>query len=49
MVLTPTCGGGRGMPENAIDYDGPIDMIGSPNDIAREITRLLAAGTSPVG
>src|SRR4051812_29835620 len=49
MVLTPG-DDRRGMPENAIGYDGPIDMIGSPSAIAREITRRLAARLSlPVG
>jgi two-component system, chemotaxis family, protein-glutamate methylesterase/glutaminase len=44
MVLTPDRGGDRcGMPENAIGYDGPIDVIGSPGAIAREITRRLAS------
>jgi hypothetical protein len=33
--------GGRGMPENAMNYDGPIDKIGSPEQIAEEIGRLL--------
>src|SRR4051794_4287978 len=47
MVLTPDGAGRRGMPENAIGYDGPIDMIGSPGAIAREITRRLAAWLSP--
>jgi hypothetical protein len=25
------------MPENAISYDGPIDLIGSPSEIAQAI------------
>lgn len=25
---------GRGMPENAIEYDGPINLIGNPRQIA---------------
>jgi chemotaxis response regulator CheB len=44
MVLTPHRSGGRGMPENAMNYDGPIDKIGTPEQIAEEIDRLL---TSP--
>src|SRR3954447_4370182 len=42
MVLTPRRGGAIGMPENAIDYDGPINVIGSPTVIAHEIAHLLA-------
>jgi two-component system chemotaxis response regulator CheB len=38
MVLTPTAQSGRSMPKNAIDYDGPIDVIGSPSEIARAIS-----------
>jgi hypothetical protein len=30
------------MPENAINYDGPIDKIGTPEQIAEEIRHLLA-------
>jgi hypothetical protein len=29
------------MPENAMNYDGPIDKIGTPEQIAEEIGRLL--------
>jgi chemotaxis response regulator CheB len=47
MVLTPNRRGGRGMPENAINYDGPIDKIGTTEKIAEEIGRLLNAGTTP--
>jgi chemotaxis response regulator CheB len=42
MVLTPNRSGDKGMPENAISYDGPIDKIGTPEQIAEEIARLLA-------
>ena len=50
MVVTPNRDGRRcGMPENAIGYDGPIDVIGSPSAIAREITRRLAAWPQPPG
>jgi two-component system chemotaxis response regulator CheB len=48
MVLTPDRGRLSGMPASAIAYDGPIDVIGSPAVIAREIARLLAADPSPV-
>ena len=44
MVLTPDRRGAPGMPEHAIDYDGPINVIGSPTIIARELTNVLAAG-----
>jgi hypothetical protein len=30
------------MPENAISYGRPIDKIGSPEQIAEEISHLLA-------
>lgn len=40
MVLTPTTLG-RGMQRNAIDYDGPVDVIGSAEDIARAVTTAL--------
>lgn len=46
MVLTPQPAPERGMPENAIRYDGPIDFIGSPEAIASEITRRVRATTS---
>jgi len=43
MVLTPKRGRPpRGMPENAIDFDGRINVIGSPSFIARAVTKLLA-------
>jgi hypothetical protein len=44
MVLTPE-GYRNGMPEHAIAYDGPIDTIGSPAEIARAIVD--AAGKQP--
>lgn len=37
MVLTPEPRSPRGMPENAIAFDGPIDLVGSPEQIAAEI------------
>ena len=48
MVLTSTGRSRRGMPENARDFDRPIDTIGTPEQIAREIGRLVAAGMSTV-
>jgi two-component system chemotaxis response regulator CheB len=37
MVLTPGGGPLNSMPENAINYDGPISLIGNPRDLARGI------------
>jgi two-component system chemotaxis response regulator CheB len=37
MVLTPGGSPQRGMPENAIEFDGPIDFIGDPQGIAQAI------------
>jgi two-component system chemotaxis response regulator CheB len=37
MVLTPSAPPTKGMPENAIDFDGPIDLAGSPITIAKAI------------
>ncbi|MGU3340969.1 chemotaxis protein CheB [Methylobacterium mesophilicum] len=37
MVVTPARPPEQGMPENAISYDGPIDVIGSPSEIAQVI------------
>jgi two-component system chemotaxis response regulator CheB len=37
MVLTPSAPPMKGMPENAINFDGPIDLIGSPITIAKGI------------
>jgi chemotaxis response regulator CheB len=42
MVLKPEPSTARGMPENAIDYDGPIDTIGGATEIADAINALLA-------
>jgi two-component system, chemotaxis family, protein-glutamate methylesterase/glutaminase len=42
MVLTPNGNGSTGMPENAITYDGPIDTMGTPEQIAEEVSNLLA-------
>jgi chemotaxis response regulator CheB len=43
MVVTPTGPGRPGMPENAIDYHGPIDCRGSPQQIADAIHRLVCS------
>ena len=43
MVLTPKrawCE--RGMPENAISYDGPISLIGNPGQLAQGICSACA-------
>ncbi len=42
MVLAPEPWATRGMPENAIAYDGPIDMIGDAVQIAEAINALVA-------
>lgn len=39
MVLTPA--GPRGMPQNAIDYDGPVDVIGDVAAIAVAIAEAV--------
>ena len=44
LVLTPENPRTPGMPENAIRYDGPIDLIGSAAEIAAEIVRRVSAG-----
>lgn len=43
MVLTPLNAPPVGMPENAIAYDGPIDLIGDPLQIARAIVAAVNA------
>jgi two-component system chemotaxis response regulator CheB len=49
MVLTPCPAAFSGMPENAITYDGPIDLIGSPSEIARAICEAVQrTGAPPV-
>jgi len=40
MVITPH--GEPGMPANAIAYDGPVDCIGSTQDIAQAIRRIVS-------
>lgn len=42
MVLTPDPEPHQGMPGNAISYDGPIDVIGSPRVIAAAIVEAVA-------
>ncbi|MCJ2137269.1 chemotaxis protein CheB [Methylobacterium sp. J-026] len=44
MVLTPDPEPYRGMPRNAINYDGPVDVIGSPRVIAAAIIKSVAKG-----
>ena len=41
MALLPEKGNARGMPENAISYDGPIDVIGNPQVIAAAIVQAV--------
>jgi two-component system, chemotaxis family, protein-glutamate methylesterase/glutaminase len=42
MVVTPEGSGPPGMPQNAIDFDGPINVIGSAGLIAAAIVHLVA-------
>ncbi|WP_256468020.1 hypothetical protein [Bradyrhizobium sp. CW9] len=42
MVITPDSPKAPGMPENAIGYDGPIDLIGSATQIAAGISKAIA-------
>jgi len=49
MVLTPGRPPRHGMPENAIDYDGPIDLIGSPLEIAQALCVAVQQSASEVG
>ncbi len=48
MVLTPAAPPQRGMPENAISYDGPIDLIGNPRHLAQGISAVCAARNSSI-
>lgn len=43
MVLKPSGSPTPGMPENAIAYDGPVSLIGTPEEIARAIMAAVAA------
>jgi two-component system chemotaxis response regulator CheB len=47
MVLTPERDRPPEMPENAIDFDGPINVIGSPTFIAAALEKLIANSTAP--
>lgn len=44
MVLTSDGLAQRGMPQNAARYDGPIDLMGSEEEIAREIVHRVKCG-----
>jgi two-component system chemotaxis response regulator CheB len=43
MVLTPVDPPEKGMPENAISYDGPTDLIGNPGRLAEGIRAACAS------
>jgi hypothetical protein len=43
MVLTRDGVAEPGMPQNAVAYDGPIDVLGSAATIAREIILRVGA------
>jgi chemotaxis response regulator CheB len=45
MVITPTTQLGGDMPKNAINYDGPIDLIGSASEIAHSINVAVQRAT----
>lgn len=47
MVLKPSGSAIPGMPENAIAYDGPIDFIGSPEEIAQAIKASIIDAPPP--
>lgn len=47
MVLAPQGEEARGMPENAIDYDGPVNVIGGAAQIADAINTLVSAIRQP--
>jgi len=49
MVLTPGVWPENGMPENAIGYDGPIDLTGSPDQIATAIREAVGVQNHPPG
>ena len=42
MVLTPDTLTGTGMPENAIAYGGPIDVVGNCQKIAAAIIKAVS-------
>jgi two-component system, chemotaxis family, protein-glutamate methylesterase/glutaminase len=42
MVLTPSSSPEHDMPSNAIDFDGPVDLIGSTTSIAQGISEACA-------
>jgi two-component system chemotaxis response regulator CheB len=45
MVISPRSGS-TGMPENAISYDGPVDVVGDAQGIAAAIKRAIREGPS---
>ena len=47
MVLYPD-GKPRGMQQNAIEYDGTINLIGSAGDIARAVNQVVESATVPL-
>nr|WP_244627161.1 hypothetical protein [Microvirga tunisiensis] len=48
MVLTPKPWPVLGMPENAIGFNGPIDLIGSAPEIAATIAEAVGQRSSLV-
>jgi len=50
MVLTPKAAWcDRGMPENAISYDGPISLTGTPRQLAQGICSACAVLDVSIG
>lgn len=43
MVLTPKSGAGGDMPKNAIEVAGPVELIGTPAEIARSVMAAIPA------
>lgn len=44
MVLTPSTPERNDMPDNAIAFDGPVEVIGSSREIAAAIARAVRSG-----
>jgi two-component system chemotaxis response regulator CheB len=47
MVLTPERGRPPGMRENAIDFDGPVNVIGTAEFIANAIKKIVENPSAP--
>lgn len=49
ITLSKSLSGMPGMPENAISYDGPVDVIGDIQMIARAVENTISDGSSSGG